>query len=74
MSHIKPPYEGWDMSTCPVCDKSFFYGYHHPADQKLNHHMQDVQFKKKEHLDTFSAMTWPLNGGNIYWWEKDWYP
>ena len=76
MPDIKPKYTGWDVATCPVCDREFNIGWHHPADQKLYHHMRNPgRYNSiKEHLDILSTMTWPLNGGNIKYWEEHWYP
>ena len=74
MLRVKAPYKGWDVTTCPVCYKSFVVGYHHPADQKLNHHMKTKQKNRKEHLDVYSTMRWPLNGGDIKLWEDKIHP
>ena len=29
---------------------------------------------RKEHLDVYSTMRWPLNGGDIKWWENKIHP
>ena len=65
-----PPYEGWDWIACPICDKRFFVGFHHPADQKLYHHMR----KGKAHRSVRANMTWPVNNGDPYYWEKEFWP
>ena len=65
-----PPYEGWEHCECPICHKIFEVGWDHPADQKLFHHLK----KGRAHRSQRANMLWPMNGGNMKWWERNWWP
>lgn len=43
-----------DSATCPICERTFYKGWYHPADQKLYHHMG----RGKGHRSLRNGMEW----------------
>jgi hypothetical protein len=47
------------MSTCPHCDKEFFMGRYHGADQKLYDHMRMFRGPGKQgHREYLNEIDW----------------
>ena len=50
------------LAMCPVCSKTFFLGYYHPASQKLWEHMGDTLTERNLHREARQQMRWNTRG------------
>ena len=50
------------LAMCPVCSKTFFEGYYHPASQKLWEHMGDTLTERNLHREARQQMRWNTRG------------
>ena len=62
----RPPYEAHFRAECPVCGKEFRVGYHHPADQKLWHHMRSFRPRSAHRQQSLDLLV----REHMQWWDS----